>query len=51
MMESPIIVEVVVTMTHAVGNATSNGNMKVLLSMNLLAKLKNIDLNITLSFL
>lgn len=48
-MDNSIIVEVVAIINPAVGNATKSGNMEVLLSMNLLVKFRNIDLNIILS--
>ena len=51
MMNNPIIVEVVTIINPTVGNATKSGSIEVLLSMNLLVKFRNVDLNITLSFL
>ncbi|MDE1844520.1 MAG: hypothetical protein KGI10_04235 [Thaumarchaeota archaeon] len=46
MMESSIIVDDVVTINPTVGNKTNSGVKDILLSMSLLAKFKNADLNI-----
>lgn len=45
-MESSIIVDDAVTINPTVGNKTNIGVKDILLSVRLLAKLKNADLNI-----